>query len=105
MGELFRKRCDPKAFRLITRVVKGHYNFKSEKVVSFFNVMYPERAETVQDYLKENDVFSDAIGSIVGNKNTIAHEGRSSVTLIRVDGWIKVIVECLDDFDHVCFQQ
>lgn len=103
MAELFRKRCDQKAFRLIVLTTKNFYNFKAEKIVSFFRKVYPEKAEDVEAYLKKNDVFSDAVGSIVGNKNTIAHEGRSSVTLLRVDKWLVTIIDCVDEFDDICF--
>lgn len=102
-AELFRKRCDVKSFRIVTKMTKNHYNFKAEKVVSFFNEIYPDKANGIKVFLKSNDVFSDAIGSIVGNKNTIAHEGRSFVTLNRVDEWLEIILRFIDDFDSVCF--
>lgn len=102
--ELFRKRCDPKAFRIVTKATSGFFNFKSDKIVVLFQEIYPERAFQVKQYLKSNEQFSDAIGSIVGNKNTIAHEGRSAVSLQRVDGWLVTILQDIDDFETVCFK-
>ena len=101
--DIFRPRCDQNALRVISRTLDGYYNFKSEKVCKLFSDIWPEKTEQLRVYFKTNDQFSDAIGSIVGNKNTIAHRGSSSVTIARVQPWLETIINHLDEFDQTCF--
>ena len=99
----FRGRCDENALRLIERNIEKYFNFKSDKISVYFAQIWPNKVDEVKNYLKGNSEFSDAIGSIVGNKNQIGHAGRSDVTIRRADPWLKAIIQHLDEFDRVCF--
>lgn len=103
MIERFRARCDDNALRLISKSIEKYFNFKKNRVISYFQYVWPSKVEDVEQYLNDNDEFSDAIGSIVSNKNKIGHIGRSDVTIRRVDPWLEIIILHLDDFDVICF--
>ncbi|MCP4491224.1 MAG: hypothetical protein GY820_28500 [Gammaproteobacteria bacterium] len=100
----FRSRCDANALRLIEKNIERYFNFKSDRVSIYFKNIWPTKADDVEKFLKANSEFSDAIGSIVGNKNQIGHSGRSDATIRRVDPWLETIILHIDDFDQVCFK-
>ena len=99
----FRSRCDANALRLIEKNIEGYFNFKADRVSKYFQHIWPVKADDVERFLTENGEFTDAIGSIVSNKNQIGHIGRSDATIRRVDPWLETIILNLDVFDQVCF--
>ncbi len=98
-----RSRCDNDAYRIIEHAISSHYNFKSEKIVRFLEIFIPNNSDKAKLHLKSDERLADAIGSIVGNKNQIAHLGSSNISIARIDGWLSTIVDGLDDLHLVCF--
>ena len=103
MVDFFRNRCDPNALRIVKKSVAGYYNFKQERVILFFNEMRPDRKEAVKGCFLVRENLGDALGSIVGNKNTVGHTGTSSITPIRVIQWLEEVVGSLDELDRAGF--
>lgn len=103
MIEKYRDRCDEKSLKIIKKMIGSYFNFKSSKVISFFQELWPDSVSNIEDYFKSNGELSDALGSIVANKNTIAHEGHSTVSITRVKPWLISIYSHLDELDNKCF--
>jgi hypothetical protein len=101
MSDKYRSRCDSNAFRLVQKHIDSYYNFKSDKINQFVKNVWPNSSDVIQSYLKGNDEFTTAIGSLVGNKNQIAHSGSSNASSLRVQKWIETVLDHLDGFDEV----
>ncbi|MFN0022432.1 MAG: hypothetical protein ACKVS5_00870 [Parvularculaceae bacterium] len=98
-----RKRCDENIYRLLTGIVSKYYNFKSEKIIAIIEECIPENHVRAKKFLEDIGEFREAIGSVVGNKNSVGHSGSSTVTIRRVDKWLDIIINHLDKFDTACF--
>ena len=99
----FRSRCAPQALRIIYQQIRPFSNFNHKKIVNFFQRTWKEPAENIEIYLKQHEQFSDALGSIVINKNRVSHNGSSNVSPLQIDDWLETIIKHLDDFNSICF--
>ena len=80
MNDFFRVRCDPTAHRIVKRTVDNYYNFKHDRILKFFNELRPSQIQAVEDCFASRSKLADALGSIVGNKNTLAAMSRHCFT-------------------------
>lgn len=87
----------PRAIRYINKRLGDFQNPKPDKIVDLLSSFDPQwAAEITRQWEPE---IKDSIGSIVGQRNIIAHGGSTDVSLVRVKGWFaqtKDFCNCLE---------
>jgi hypothetical protein len=87
----------PRALRYINRRLVDFQNPKPDKILSLLTSFDPSWADKIsQEWEPE---IKDSIGSIVGQRNIIAHGGSTDVSLVRVKNWFartKDFCTCLE---------
>lgn len=75
----------PRANRYISKRLSDFQNPKPQKILDLLEQFDPGWAASVQAFWEPE--IKDAIGSIVGQRNVIAHGGTTDVTIVRVRNW------------------
>jgi hypothetical protein len=81
------KSSSPRAIRFINKKLAEFQNPKPERIIRLFEEVDKTWAEQIKDFWEPE--VKDAIGSIVGQRNVMAHGGSTDVTIVRVKGWFE----------------
>ena len=79
----------PRALRYIDRQLSDFQNPRPSKIIDLLSAFDRAWAEDLQNFWEPE--VKDAIGSIVGQRNIIAHGGSTDVTLVRVREWFRSV--------------
>ncbi len=101
--DCMRPRTDTVTLSIVSRQVANYYNFKKDKILLMYRDLWPAREPMVREFLSGSELFSDALGSIVGNKNLVGHSRSSSVSPRQVLGWIQQLEKDIEGFEIECF--
>jgi hypothetical protein len=77
----------PRALRYVSRRLSEFQNPKPGKIEELFEAFDKDWLSKLQAFWEPE--VKDAIGSIVGQRNIIAHGGATDVSLGRVSGWFQ----------------
>lgn len=78
----------PRAIRFINKNLENFQNPKPEKIINLLEQFDKTWAAHITNFWEPE--IKDAIGSIVGQRNLIAHGGSTDVSLVRVINWYKL---------------
>ncbi len=86
ISQSFEKNSHPRAARYIGRTLADFQNPKPEKIRTLYGNIDKEWLDKIETFW--SDEIRDSIGSIVGNRNKIAHGDNTTVTIIQVKQWL-----------------
>lgn len=81
--------CQPRTASFIGRELSDFQNPKPEKIARLFESIDKSWLEQLKNFWEP--VTKDAIGSIVSNRNKIAHGESSSVTINQIKSWLSEV--------------
>lgn len=77
-------------------------NPKSSKFVEVAYSFNKEWGKQLEDYFESNPGIKDAIDSIMANRHQIAHGKSTSISVIRVNNYLKDSVKVLEFIEEQC---
>jgi hypothetical protein len=93
-AEWVRRRSDPRSLRYVVRRLERFQNPKKERVLQLLADFEPTWRTSAEAFII--DARADALGSVMANRNRIAHGDPVTLSYSHVSDWYKEIQEIVD---------
>lgn len=101
--DIVRRQSSQLIYAYVKKNTDSWYNLKKEKMLKVISDCLPNNYRELKKFLEERDEFSSAVGSVVGNKNSLSHGFSNPLSWGSVSGWLKAINSNIDDFHNIAF--
>ena len=85
IGDYCEQQCSPDVHRYVQRQLKGFQNASHEKILRLFGSFDSQWSDQIEEFLVDHRKAS--IGSILANRNKIAHGESNEITIARLAPW------------------
>jgi hypothetical protein len=94
------KRSSKEIQSYISKSLTGTTNLRIEKIVKLIGLFSPEWEEQIKATERYCE-YQESLNYIIGNRNTIAHGGSSSVTMKDIDANFIIIKDFIKEIDSI----